>query len=110
MGHHDAFIPHRRSRLSLAAMALVWATLGTRAAIAQSVTGVGDVNPGPLPVPSPHWVEAGEIYVGDTGIGSLTIEDGATASSNQPARAVCAAAAMRSSVAACSSQNSDQPM
>lgn len=85
MGQQHAFIPHRRSRLSLAAMALVWATLGTRVAVAQSVTGVGDVNPGPLPVPSPHWVEAGEIYVGDTGVGTLTIEDGGTASSGNGA-------------------------
>ncbi|MBU7574981.1 MAG: autotransporter outer membrane beta-barrel domain-containing protein [Hydrogenophaga sp.] len=42
---------------------------------------MGDVNPGPLPVPSPNWVEAGEIYVGDTDVGTLTIQDGATASS-----------------------------
>lgn len=42
---------------------------------------MGDVNPGPLPVPSPNWVEAGEIYVGDTGVGTLTTQDGATASS-----------------------------
>ncbi len=71
----------RRSALSAAAVALVCATLGPRVALAQSIVGVGDVNPGPLPVPSPNWVEAGEIYVGDTGVGTLTIQDGATASS-----------------------------
>lgn len=71
----------RRSALSATAVALVCATLGSRAALAQSIVGVGDVNPGPLPVPSPNWVEAGEIYVGDTGVGTLTIQDGATASS-----------------------------
>lgn len=71
----------RRSVLSAAALALVCATLGSRVALAQSIVGVGDVNPGPLPVPSPNWVEAGEIYVGDTGVGTLTIQGGATASS-----------------------------
>lgn len=71
----------RRSALSATAVALVCATLGSRVALAQSIVGVGDVNPGPLPVPSPNWVEAGEIYVGDTGVGTLTIQDGATASS-----------------------------
>ena len=71
----------RRSALSAAGLALVCATLGSRVALAQSIVGVGDVNPGPLPVPSPNWVEAGEIYVGDTGVGTLTIQDGGTASS-----------------------------
>ena len=33
-------------------------------------------------MPSPNWVEAGEIYVGDTGgVGTLTIQDGGTATS-----------------------------
>ena len=66
----------------MAVLALACAALEPRIALSQSVTGVGDVNPGPLPVPSPNWVEAGEIYVGDTGgVGTLTIQDGGTATS-----------------------------
>lgn len=61
------------------ALALVCATLGVRPAIAQSVTGIGDVAPGP--VTTPDWVVGGEIVVGDTGVGSLSIENGGTVSS-----------------------------
>lgn len=71
----------RRSHLSTAVLALACAALEPRIALSQSVTGVGDVNPGPLPVPSPNWVEAGEIYVGDRGVGTLTIQGGGTAAS-----------------------------
>lgn len=78
---HGEFFRYRRSHLSTAVLALACATLEPRVALSQSVTGVGDVNPGPLPVPSPNWVEAGEIYVGDTGVGTLTIQDGGTATS-----------------------------
>ncbi len=71
---------HRRSVLSAAVLALVCATLGARPAAAQSVTGIGDVNPGP--VLTPTWnLPADEIYVGDTGVGSLTIQGGGTVSS-----------------------------
>ncbi len=80
-GRHGEFFRHRRSHLSTAVLALACATLGPRVALGQSVIGVGDVNPGPLPVPSPNWVEAGEIYVGDTGVGTLTIQGGGTATS-----------------------------
>jgi outer membrane autotransporter protein len=49
--------------------------------MAQSITAIGDVNP--APVSTPTWdVPGGEIYVGDTGgVGTLTIQGGATASS-----------------------------
>lgn len=80
-GRQGEFFRCRRSHLSTAVLALACATLEPRVALSQSVIGVGDVNPGPLPVPSPNWVEAGEIYVGDTGAGTLTIQGGGTASS-----------------------------
>lgn len=77
----DGFSRHRRSHLSTAVLALVCATLGARPAMAQSIIAVGDVNPGPVP-PATWDVPGGEIYVGDTGgVGTLTIQDGATASS-----------------------------
>jgi len=69
----------RRSLLSMAIAALVCATAGgVRPAYAQSITGTGNVNPGPAQTP---WVVDGEIYVGDAGPGTLKIMDGATASS-----------------------------
>ncbi len=76
MGRH-----HRRSLVSAAIAALICTGMGVRPAIAQSVSGIGDVNPGP--VQTPDWVVGGEIYVGDTGgTGTLTILGGGTASSD----------------------------
>ena len=74
----------RRSLLSMTIAALVCATADVRPAYAQSITGTGDVNPGPIQ--TPNWVVGGEIYVGDTGnTGTLNIMDGATASSGSGA-------------------------
>jgi outer membrane autotransporter protein len=60
--------------LSTALVALACATgLPARA---QSVTGSGDLNPGPAQ--SPNWAVGGDLLVGDTGIGQLDIMAGGT--------------------------------
>ncbi|WP_199086455.1 autotransporter outer membrane beta-barrel domain-containing protein, partial [Bosea sp. ASV33] len=43
---------------------------------AQSVTGSGDLNPGPAQ--TPNWAVGGDLLVGDTGIGQLNITAGGT--------------------------------
>lgn len=60
--------------LSTALVALACATgLPARA---QSVTGSGDLNPGPAQ--SPNWAVGGDLLVGDTGTGQLDITAGGT--------------------------------
>uniref|UniRef100_A0A9E7ZV51 Autotransporter outer membrane beta-barrel domain-containing protein n=1 Tax=Bosea sp. NBC_00436 TaxID=2969620 RepID=A0A9E7ZV51_9HYPH len=60
--------------LSTAFVALVCA--GGLPARAQSVTGNGDLNPGPPN--SPNWAIVGDLRVGDTGTGQLSITAGGT--------------------------------
>ncbi|MGO4740986.1 autotransporter outer membrane beta-barrel domain-containing protein [Bosea sp. 2KB_26] len=61
--------------LSTAIAALVCAA-GVRPASAQSVTGSGDLSPGPAQ--SPNWTVGGDLRVGETGIGQLDITAGGT--------------------------------
>jgi len=69
----------RRSLLLTTALAaLICAISGTRPASAQSVTGGGDVIPGP--VLSPDWAVGGDLTIGDAGVGTLTIVAGGTVS------------------------------
>ncbi|WP_162260086.1 autotransporter outer membrane beta-barrel domain-containing protein [Bosea sp. Root670] len=74
-----AFAGGRRGTLlvSTAIVAIVCASdVSVRA---QSVTGSGDLNPGPAQ--SPHWSVGGDLLVGDTGIGGLDITAGGTVTS-----------------------------
>lgn len=66
---------HQPLLLSTAIAALLCAA-GMRPAYAQSVTGSGDLNPGPAQ--SPNWSIGSELRVGDTGIGQLDITAGGT--------------------------------
>lgn len=60
--------------LSTALVALV--NVDSFPARAQSVTGSGDLNPGPAQ--TPNWAVGGDLLVGDTGIGQLNITAGGT--------------------------------
>ncbi|MDR6871456.1 fibronectin-binding autotransporter adhesin [Bosea sp. BE125] len=66
--------------LSTAIAALLCAA-GMRPASAQSVTGGGDLNPGPAQ--SPNWAVGGDLRVGDTGIGQLDISAGGTVTNDR---------------------------
>ncbi len=63
-------------RTSTAVMTLFCLVDGMGAARAQSVSGLGDVFPGA--VLSPHWPVGGDLIVGDTLTGTLTIDAGGT--------------------------------
>lgn len=70
---------YRRSLLFTTALAtLIYAVSGMRPASAQSVTGGGEVAPGP--VLSPNWAVGGDLTIGDAGVGTLTIVAGGTVS------------------------------
>lgn len=66
-----------KSTVIIAAIAAMTASLGSIPTAAQSVTGTGDVVPAVPPPPLPSWdLEGGELAIGDTGKGALTIEGG----------------------------------
>lgn len=68
---------YRRSLLFTTALAtLICAISGTRPASAQSVTGGGDLVPGPAQ--TPNWNVGSDLRVGDTGTGQLDITAGGT--------------------------------
>jgi outer membrane autotransporter protein len=70
-------VQHRRSLVLSTAIAALFTTVGVRPANAQSVTGTGDLNPGPAQ--TPNWVVTGDLIVGDTGTNAmLSIQDGGT--------------------------------
>ncbi|MGE7471205.1 autotransporter outer membrane beta-barrel domain-containing protein [Bosea sp. NPDC003192] len=77
--HGTAAPTYRRSLLLTTALAtLIYAVSGMRPASAQSVTGGGEVAPGP--VLSPDWAVGGDLTIGDAGVGTLTIVAGGTVS------------------------------
>ncbi|MCP4565836.1 MAG: autotransporter domain-containing protein [Bosea sp.] len=56
---------------------------GAPAALAQSVSGSGDIAP-VLPTPRPSWTPTlGLLFVGDSGTGTLTIENGGSVSTSE---------------------------
>ena len=63
-------------RHSIAAVTLACAVDGIAPADAQSVTGTGQITPGP--VQTPIWSVGADLIVGNTAAGSLTIDAGAT--------------------------------
>jgi len=65
---------HRAGRVSQAIF-LLYAANCSYSAYAQSVVGVGDVSSG---IQSPHWVVGGDLIVGDSSTGTLTIGAGGT--------------------------------
>ncbi|MGO4407700.1 autotransporter outer membrane beta-barrel domain-containing protein [Bosea sp. RAF48] len=66
----------RQPQLLSTAIAALLCAAGMRPAYAQSVTGSGDLNPGPAQ--SPNWSVGSDLLVGDTGIGQLNITAGGT--------------------------------
>ncbi|WP_332303186.1 autotransporter family protein [Rhizobium sp. GR12] len=70
----------RRQPLLLStAIAALLCAAGMRPASAQSVAGIGDLNPGPAQ--SPNWFVGSDLKVGNTGIGQLDITAGGTVTS-----------------------------
>lgn len=71
----------RRQPLLLStAIAALLCAAGMQPASAQSVTGSGDLNPGPAQ--SPNWSVGSDLVVGETGIGQLDITAGGTVTNN----------------------------
>ncbi len=68
--------PSDHRRLLFSAAPLMLALVSAPPALAQSVTGGGDLNQSPIQ--TPDWVVAGDLIVGVAGPGTLTIEDGGT--------------------------------
>lgn len=68
---------HRPAVLCVAFAALVYASDGLQQARAQSITAGGDLNYSP-PVGIQHWTVGDDLIVGDTNVGSLLIDAGAT--------------------------------
>lgn len=67
----------KRSKLvrnSTAVLGLLCAVQGVGSAVAQSVTSIGDVLPGPAL--TPDWPVGGDLTVGDTAAGTLIIDAG----------------------------------
>ncbi len=73
-------LPLLAARLIVPALGL-WLLAGTQSALAQSVTGTGDINPGVPAPPLPIWSVGGALNVGNAGTGTLTITDGGTVTS-----------------------------
>lgn len=73
---------HRRTLiLSTALAALLYAGDAMQQVHAQSVTPTGDVSP-PPPGGVQHWNVGGDLAVGDTNLGTLTIDAGGTVSND----------------------------
>jgi outer membrane autotransporter protein len=70
-------VGYRRSLLLSTALVTLIAEIASLPACADPVSGSGL---DPNPIQSPNWVVGGDLYVGDSAIGTLTIQSGGTVS------------------------------
>jgi fibronectin-binding autotransporter adhesin len=70
----------RFSFLAAAIVTFVTAIAGMRPASAQSVSGTGDLSPNTVQTPS--WLVGADLRVGNTGTGTLSIQNGGTVTNN----------------------------
>lgn len=80
MPFRGASVRSRHVSLFMTTAMFLFATATSSSAVAQSVTGSGNLSPTSVQTPNWNMGSGMELFVGNTGVGALAIEDGGTVS------------------------------